>query len=413
MNEKKDIFSLISFASIGNLIPIISLPFLVKLYSPEQFGQVTLYTVFLIIFSNILSLKYDQAILVSKNKDETITLFLSSLTLTIFSSISILTLVLLSSLFLNFSLDNIFLIFFGIIFQFLTSTIFIYHNRNMNISFMNLSKTLPLILYVLVAFTLPFFNLDLNQPLVYTRLISLFISSIVLIFGIYSDFSNYSFSIEKSKKVLQEYINYPKNILPSKALNMISKNSIDIFISILFGNAILGIFSISRRIVSIPEMVISRPLETYFRRKVFTNNSLNTKKLKTTFFKYFKNISISSLFVYLSLVFIAPEILPYIFTGKEWGDIIPVVTVLSLGYTVSFVVVPFMSVFRILKIEKYEMIFQTVFFFAISILFTSVIVFDLKYNYFLELFNLQRIIVFVFCIILILKLILKKEYERV
>jgi hypothetical protein len=37
----------------------------------------------------------------------------------------------------------------------------------------------------------------------------------------------------------------------------------------------------------------------------------------------------------------------------------------------------------------------------------------LKYNYFLELFNLQRIIVFVFCIILILKLILKKEYERV
>jgi O-antigen/teichoic acid export membrane protein len=413
MNEKKDIFSLISFASIGNLIPIISLPFLVKLYSPEQFGQVTLYTVFLIIFSNILSLKYDQAILVSKNKDETITLFLSSLTLTIFSSISILTLVLLSSLFLNFSLDNIFLIFFGIIFQFLTSTIFIYHNRNMNISFMNLSKTLPLILYVLVAFTLPFFNLDLNQPLVYTRLISLFISSIVLIFGIYSDFSNYSFSLEKSKKVLQEYINYPKNILPSKALNMISKNSIDIFISILFGNAILGIFSISRRIVSIPEMVISRPLETYFRRKVFTNNSLNTKKLKTTFFKYFKNISISSLFVYLSLVFIAPEILPYIFTGKEWGDIIPVVTVLSLGYTVSFVVVPFMSVFRILKIEKYEMIFQTVFFFAISILFTSVIVFDLKYNYFLELFNLQRIIVFVFCIILILKLILKKEYERV
>jgi O-antigen/teichoic acid export membrane protein len=413
MNEKKDIFSLISFASIGNLIPIISLPFLVKLYSPEQFGQVTLYTVFLIIFSNILSLKYDQAILVSKNKDETITLFLSSLTLTIFSSISILTLVLLSSLFLNFSLDNIFLIFFGITFQFLTSTIFIYHNRNMNISFMNLSKTLPLILYVLVAFTLPFFNLDLNQPLVYTRLISLFISSIVLIFGIYSDFSNYSFSIEKSKKVLQEYINYPKNILPSKALNMISKNSIDIFISILFGNAILGIFSISRRIVSIPEMVISRPLETYFRRKVFTNNSLNTKKLKTTFFKYFKNISISSLFVYLSLVFIAPEILPYIFTGKEWGDIIPVVTVLSLGYTVSFVVVPFMSVFRILKIEKYEMIFQTVFFFAISVLFTSVIVFDLKYNYFLELFNLQRIIVFVFCIILILKLILKKEYERV
>ena len=413
MSEKKDIFSLISYASIGNLIPIISLPFLVKLYSPEQFGQVTLYTVFLIIFSNILSLKYDQAILVSKNKDETITLFLSSLTLTIFSSISILTLVLLSSLFLNFSLDNIFLIFFGIIFQFLTSTIFIYHNRNMNISFMNLSKTLPLILYVLVAFTLPFFNLDLNQPLVYTRLISLFISSIVLIFGMYSDFSNYSFSIEKSKKVLQEYINYPKNILPSKALNMISKNSTDIFISILFGNAILGIFSISRRIVSIPEMVISRPLETYFRRKVFTNNSLNTKKLKTTFFKYFKNISISSLFVYLSLVFIAPEILPYIFTGKEWGDIIPVVTVLSLGYTVSFVVVPFMSVFRILKIEKYEMIFQTVFFFAISILFTSVIVFDLKYNYFLELFNLQRIIVFVFCIILILKLILKKEYERV
>jgi O-antigen/teichoic acid export membrane protein len=411
MNEKKDIFSLISFASIGNLIPIISLPFLVKLYSPEQFGQVTLYTVFLIIFSNILSLKYDQAILVSKNKDETITLFLSSLFLTIFSSILILAIVLLTSLFLNFSLDNLFLIFFGIIFQFLTSTIFIYHNRNMSISFMNLSQSLPLILYVLIAFILPVFNLD--QPLVFARLSSLFFSVIILIFGIYSDFINYKFSLEKSKKVLKEYINYPKNILPSKAINMISINSIDIFISILFGNAILGIFSISRRIVSIPEMVISRPLETYFRRMVFTNNTLNKKKLEITFFKYLKNISISSLFVYLSLVFIAPIILPYIFTGKEWGNIIPVVTVLSLGYTVSFVVVPFMSVFRILKIEKYEMIFQTVFFFAISVLFTSVIVFDLKYNYFLELFNLQRIIVFVFCIILILKLILKKEYERV
>lgn len=407
MSEKKDIFSLVSFASIGNLIPIISLPFLVNLYSPEQFGQVTLYTVFLIIFSNILSLKYDQAILVSKNKDETITLFLSSLFLTIFSSILILAIVLLTSLFLNFSLDNIFLIFFGIIFQFLTSTIFIYHNRNMSISFMNLSQSLPLILYVLIAFILPVFNLD--QPLVFARLSSLFFSVIILIFGIYSDFINYKFSLEKSKKVLKEYINYPKNILPSKAINMISINSIDIFISILFGNAILGIFSISRRIVSIPEMVISRPLETYFRRMVFTNNTLNKKKLEITFFKYLKNISISSLFVYLSLVFIAPIILPYIFTGKEWGNIIPVVTVLSLGYTVSFVVVPFMSVFRILKREKYEMIFQAVFFFAISILFISVIVFDLKYNHFIELFNIQRIIVFVICLILILKLILKKR----
>ena len=407
MSEKKDIFSLVSFASIGNLIPIISLPFLVNLYSPEQFGQVTLYTVFLIIFSNILSLKYDQAILVSKNKDETITLFLSSLFLTIFSSILILAIVLLTSLFLNFSLDNIFLIFFGIIFQFLTSTIFIYHNRNMSISFMNLSQSLPLILYVLIAFILPVFNLD--QPLVFARLSSLFFSVIILIFGIYSDFINYKFSLEKSKKVLKEYINYPKNILPSKAINMISINSIDIFISILFGNAILGIFSISRRIVSIPEMVISRPLETYFRRMVFTNNTLNKKKLEITFFKYLKNISISSLFVYLSLVFIAPIILPYIFTGKEWGNIIPVVTVLSLGYTVSFVVVPFMSVFRILKREKYEIIFQAVFFFAISILFISVIVFDLKYNHFIELFNIQRIIVFVICLILILKLILKKR----
>ena len=413
MSEKKDIFSLVSFASIGNLIPIISLPFLVTLYSPAQFGQVTVYTVFLIVFSNILSLKYDQAILVSKNKDETITLFLSSLLLIIVNSILILVIVLLFSLFFNFSLDNIFLIFFGIIFQFLTSTIFIYHNRNMSINFMNLSKTLPLILYVLVAFVLPFISIDINQPLVYTRLISLFISAIVLIFGIYSDFSNYSFSIKKFKKVLQEYINYPKNILPSKALNMISKNSTDIFISIIFGNAILGIFSIGRRIVSIPEMVISRPLETYFRRKVFVKDILDLKNLEITFFKYLKIISLSSIFVYISLIFIAPKILPYIFTGKEWGDIIPVVTVLSIGYTLSFVVVPFMSVFRILKRENYEMIFQSVFFLAILLLFTSVKVFNLKYNYFLELFYLQRIIVFVSCIILILKLILKKEYERV
>lgn len=413
MSEKKDIFSLVSFASIGNLIPIISLPFLVILYSPEQFGQVTVYTVFLIVFSNILSLKYDQAILVSKNKDETITLFLSSLFLTIFSSISILTLVQLSSLFLNFSLDNVFLIFFGIIFQFLTSTIFIYHNRNMNISFMNLSKILPLILYVFIALILPFFNFDLDQPLVFTRLISLVFSVIILTFGIYSDLVNYKFSLEKSKKALKEYINYPKNILPSKVLNMVSKNSTDIFISIVFGNAILGIFSIGRRIVSIPEMVISRPLETYFRRKVFVKDILDVKNLEIIFFKYLKTISLSSIFVYISLVFIAPKILPYLFTGKEWGGIIPVVTVLSLGYTVSFVVIPFMSVFRILKREKYEMIFQSVFFLAILLLFISVKVFDLKYNYFLELFNLQRIIVFVFCIILILKLILKKEYERV
>ena len=115
---------------------------------------------------------------------------------------------------------------------------------------MNLSQSLPLILYVLIAFILPVFNLD--QPLVFARLSSLFFSVIILIFGIYSDFINYKFSLEKSKKVLKEYINYPKNILPSKAINMISINSIDIFISILFGNAILGIFSISRRIVSIP-----------------------------------------------------------------------------------------------------------------------------------------------------------------
>jgi O-antigen/teichoic acid export membrane protein len=409
MGEKKDIFSLISFAGIGNIIPIISLPFLVKLYSAEQFGQVTLYTVFLIFFSNVLSLKYDQAILVSKNDDETISLFISSLSLIIFNSILILGLVLLSSMFFSFKVDNIFLIFIGVIFQSFVSTVFIFHNRNMNIKLMNLANALPLILYVLIALILPFVLPNMERPLVVIRFISLFISAVVLIFGVYSDFSNYSFCKEKLKQVLHDYVNYPKNILPSKLVNLISINSVDLFISIIFGNAILGIYSISRRVVSMPELVISRPLETYFRRKVFSNNIVSTKNLNTIFFKYLRNITILSLFVYLGLIFIVPEILPYIFAGREWEQIIPVITILSLGYTVSFVVVPFMSVFRILRVEKYEMIFQGFFFLAISLLFTCVIVFDLKFDHFLELANLQRTIVFGFCMVLVLKLILKRE----
>lgn len=409
MSEKKDIFSLIGFSSIGNILPIVTLPFLVKLYSPSDFGEVTLYTTFLVIFSNILSLKYDQAILVSKNEEETITLFFLSFFLTVLTSVLLLVIAYVSSLFFNFSTDTIVLIFFGVIFQFLISTIFIYHNRNMSIRQMNLSKILPLTLYVVVAFILYFLNFNLDQPLVYSRLISLVISVFILRFFMNRNFNEYHFSMEKFKIAMKDYISYPKNILPSKAINMISNNSLEIFISAVFGNAMLGIFSISRRLVSIPEMIISRPLESYFRRKVFINNDVDLVTLRSTFFKYLKNLSITSIPIFLSLVFVAPKILPYIFVGKEWGSIIPVIVSLSLGYTISFIVIPFMSVFRILKREKYEMLFQFVFFFTMALLYISIITFDIKFNDFIELFNIKRIIVFVFCMILVLKLILKKE----
>ena len=68
----KNVLKLITGLSIAQLIPILITPILTQFFSPEQFGTYGLYVSIYTILGIISSGKYDLAIMLPKNKKDSI-----------------------------------------------------------------------------------------------------------------------------------------------------------------------------------------------------------------------------------------------------------------------------------------------------------------------------------------------------
>ena len=72
---KKNIVKLTTGLSIAQLIPIFITPILTQFFSPEQFGVYGLFVSIYTILGVISSGKYDMAIMLPKNKKDSINIF--------------------------------------------------------------------------------------------------------------------------------------------------------------------------------------------------------------------------------------------------------------------------------------------------------------------------------------------------
>lgn len=321
-NFFRSIYILASGSIVAQIITLISSPITTRLFTPEEIGVFTLVTSAVAMFSTILSFRYEFIIVTIENERKMFAIIKLSIILCIIMS------------FLVGIGYFFFYLFFGkidtspfIMAVFVTSLLLISGFINIITCFNNRFKEYKLMtsVYVLRNFWQNAFMVILG--LLKTGSIGLILSQIIgQLLGLKKQSCKMlakwelikSIRREEIIEVLKEYKSQPLQLAPSSFLSSFAYSSINYFISILFGEAILGLYSLSYRMLGLPLTLISNNVSRVFFESAsqeYRETGCFIKSFKKTFY-FMLCIGIVML---IGLQLLSVPIFTIVF-GSKWRD---------------------------------------------------------------------------------------------
>ncbi|GAB2495615.1 lipopolysaccharide biosynthesis protein [Algoriphagus taiwanensis] len=359
----KNILTIASGVFITQILTIILSPIFTRIYNAEAFGIIGMYLSIVNILTVVVTLRYDNAIVLPKEEDTAKKLF-NSVIMFVIIFIFIFQLIILIFLdklsFIIFDLKYKEWLYLLPIFTGLNGFFYLFRNwivrkkRYILITKSGIYKSMSLNSLILL---LGLFNNNPGNFLI-ANLVAQFVETFYLFYKIKKEDSGI-FSLFKALdnlKILAEYKNFPKYSLPSDLLNVyVSQNPIILF-SLFFGPSTVGYFVMTQRILGIPIKLISSSTLEVFKQKCSEDYN-NFGNFESTFLKTFK---------YLAVIAIVPSLLvaffsPYIFSivlGKDWEISGQFARYLSLLFFFQFSVSPLGFSLIITNRQKVNLIWQ-------------------------------------------------------
>ena len=360
-----NVVTLMTGTTIAQAFPIAFSPILTRIYTPEDLGTLAIYLSIVAVFSNIITLKYELAIIIPKEDKDSTGLMILSLIISIISSIIVFLIV------FFFNQDIVSLLGKGNKeiskwLYFVPLTIFfigVYNSFNYWLN--RKEKYKPLAASKIVnmggmTFSQIILGLLKFKPigLLYGVLIGRLFSSLLLMKQVLKEDKNFykSISFEKIKIQAIKYKNFPLYSLPADSINVISNQLPVFFIGKYFGGNVLGNYSLMERVFGAPISLIGRAVSDVFRQKA-SEDYANNGNCLNIYVKTLKTLSIFAVVPTLILFFLAPPLFDFIF-GDEWRIAGELAQIMSILFFFRFVISPLSYMFYIAEKQKYDTLWQ-------------------------------------------------------
>ena len=314
----RNIFILSLATLLAQLISIIFSPLLSRLFTPNNFGELGKIVSYSSIFVGVASLKFDQAIVLSKSAFETKQLIkVSHALIVIISLISIPIYAVIYQVFDPYILLSIIvIIYFNSVYNLITN-IYTRYKKFKSMAVLKLiSKATTVGTQIgLGVFSLGAFGLIIGQvlglffTLVYSSIKSLKTFKKV----IFVDRGSY----DEAKPIIKKHYRFPMFTAPQNLLNSLSQNAPILLLDGFFGATMIGLYWFAIRIIQMPIVLISNSIrQTFFQKASVTNPG---KELMSLFVKSTRTLFL----IGLPFIIIGMLILPYLFEfifGAEWVE---------------------------------------------------------------------------------------------
>lgn len=414
----KSLVILTSGTFIAQLIPIALYPIVSRLFSPEQFGSLSVMTQITNILSIIAPGGYLYAIFVCKKKKTALNLLFFSIVLST-AVLFIFTLLLLFGRYhLSKLLSEPLLIHFFYIPAIMAFCIIIFQSynewcvRNKQFKQLSINKSLNSGFISCSELSIGIANPNLfNNGLVIGDVIGRILSALSCLISIFGKEHHLVkfLNIREFRKVACEFSRFPQYIMPAKLVNTVARSIPVFFISAAFTKEQLGFFSMANMILVIPVSVISIAVSDGFRQRAYISYTKNGS-CKDILIRTIKPLTIISLVGFSVLFLIAPNLFEIVL-GNNWTEagvyarfLIPIVLI----EFVSEVVKP---VFIIANKQHYDLIWQLLF--LVSMLILICIKYADMYH-FLIIFSVTKALLFLLQFLICYKLSNGKKtyYEK-
>lgn len=319
----KNVITLAGATSLGQIISISASFVLTRLYTPEDFGTLAIFTSITSQFLVFVCFRYEWAIPLPKSDKKAFDLLILCLiTNCIVTLISILIILFLGSQIINWmkvpKLENYlwglpFILFFAGCYQ-----IFNYWAlRKQDFKIIANTKLIKTIWTVIIQISVGLLSTGFLGLLIGT-----FVNSVVGTIKLVLSFSSFikkelsNFSLSRITKIAVEYSKFPRFSVWSSFFNSAGLTAPTMLLAFFYDSQSVGSFSLAQRVISIPATLIGSSISQVFLANGASLIRDNPKKLKLLQLKTFFILLSISFIVGISLIF-SPWSFPILF-GEEW-----------------------------------------------------------------------------------------------
>lgn len=393
----KSITILASGSIVAQMINFIFAPVLTRLFSPDEMGLYTYILSILFLFMPIINARFDMSIVTEKHESNVYALIKFSLLLCLFFS----TLVSLCFAFYINTFSQSYLIpkyvtllmFLLLLSGGVINILNSYNNRKKEYKLMssvyvirttsqNVGATLGGLLNLgMPGLLVPYL---LGQILGVKKQAGLLLKKRDEIISV---------SFLEMKKVMKLHYKQPLYSTPAIFANNFSYSSLTFFIGALFGMGVVGLYSISVRVLGLPLSIISGNVS-----RVFFENASHEYNQTGQFYQSFKKSTIFLVAIAIPMIlvmfFLVPPITTVIF-GEIWAEAGVYIKLLSVMFGLRFIVSSLTPGLLVAKKQNYELFLQLLFIVSSVSVFFIVKIMSLTIFDFLNLINILFSIIYV------------------
>jgi len=383
-----------SFGSLlGQLIPLLTLGILTRIYDSDSFGEFALFQSLTVIISNVFNLKYDFYIVTEKNiRDGLRNGLLSIVIPLVFFIVTSLLLV----LFLDFLSNKIFVYLLPCILLYnIYQSNLMWFNRLENYFLFNLSRGI----YFTLVSILPFLLKDSSSGLILGYFFAtLFVSVLTFILNYRIILLSAQFFNLKLVPFIRSTFKHRINYCLSQLVGNLNFHFPIIAASFIYSNYSVGIFMLSYKLVNLPATFFAQPISEVFRtksRKILANSDyLNFYIFRN---KVLKNSSLISIIICLFVLIFNNGNLIISFLGPQWIDTKEVINILIFFGLFKFIFTSVENSSIIIGKEKYYFIWNILRLSSLTIIiFLSYFIFKISLIVFIIIYCIFSIIFYVY-----------------
>ncbi len=353
-----DVLKLFSGTSLGQSFVLITAPIVTRLYSPADFGDLSIFISIVSIFGVVVCLRYQMAMLIPDDNDEAATVLLLC-----FASIAIVTLI---SVFLIIIFGNPFLTLINaptlksllwlvplaVAIQGTNLALYFWNTRKRKFTRMSLSVFLNKSSYATTQVGLGFLLQPLKMFLIGAYPVGALVSAVFLIVStLKEDLTLFvrNINIKRIIQVAFRYRKFPQYDLWSVLLNTISWQLPSFMLSAYFSSTIVGYYSFGNRLIRVPMSLVGQAISQVFFQRA--SKSRIDGDLSDVVEDVFNRLVRIGLIPILILTIIGRELFVVVF-GPQWSEAGVYVQIMAIWTFFWFISSPLSSIFRVL--EKQE-----------------------------------------------------------
>lgn len=348
----KSIAILASGTVVAQVVLIFSTPIISRLFSVESFGILSVFVSVGVFLAAISGGKYELAIGLPKNDKHAHIVYSLVMYISLFMVFFYFLVVFFGREL--FKIDKIayLLPVYVLLVAVYSSQGYLYQRYK---KYKNLSIALLIQSIANVVFCILFGLLMIENGLIYSLLLSFFISIFYFLLCNVQWFNIMPLS-GRHMVIAKKYQSFPKYTLISDLSLLATQYFLPIVLGVVYNATIVGLFAMANRIIRVPNIIATSAIGNVFRNEAIDMVRENGD-CYALYIRTLKKLMVISLVVYTTLFIMSPVVFPF-FLGEEWREAGFFAQILVISLMVEFVTIPLNSVFVIMNKQKQLMNIQ-------------------------------------------------------